>query len=128
MSRFITFTIASGAAVSDSPELLPGERILGIATPAAWTAADIYLQVSPDGGTTFIDINDAAGTTIKLATTIATAAAEFRFLSNVTAVGLTQGVRDIPIGPQKVRLRSVNTGSEADVNQSAQRLIRVLVG
>lgn len=125
-SRWITATIASGAAVTGPLELKPGERILGILTPSAWTAADIYLQVSFDNST-YTDVSDSAGAALKLGTSIATAAEEFRVTSNVVVAGATQGVRDVPFA-NHVRLRSVNTASEADVNQGAARTIRVMVG
>lgn len=119
-ARVINVTIASGAATSGDIGLMPGERIAAIQTPATWTAADIYVQVAADG-TTYLDLKDAAGTTIKACTSVATGAAELRVLAHETTAGL-----DIPFGPMAVRLRSVNTGSTADVNQGADRVIKVI--
>ena len=54
-------TIANGAALSGQVNL--GNRLLvGIQMPATWTAASLTFQVSPDGGTTWLELYSTAGT------------------------------------------------------------------
>ena len=47
--RVVTATIASGASASSVVSLNPGERIVGIIMPAAWTTANVTIQASYDG-------------------------------------------------------------------------------
>ena len=54
--KFVEVTIANGEALSDSEDL-HGYWLTGIQCPAAWTAADITLQVSSDD-TTFANVYD----------------------------------------------------------------------
>ena len=44
-----TVTIPSGQAVSGSAAATDGRQVVGMITPANWTAADISFQVSYDG-------------------------------------------------------------------------------
>ena len=118
-TRWETLTIANNAAVSGAVDMLFGERIVAVETPATWTAADIVFQISRDG-TTFVDLKDITGTLLRC-TTIATGAAELRSITNdLTAL-------DLPFGPTKFKLRSCNTGSAADVNQGGARVLWVLI-
>jgi hypothetical protein len=53
-------TIANGASLS--PQINFGNRLLvGIQMPATWTAAGLTFQVSPDGGTTWLELYTSAG-------------------------------------------------------------------
>lgn len=122
-SRPVIVTIASGAAVSDAIQLQAGECVLGVLTPSAWTAADIALQIALDGAT-FVDVLGSDATLLKLATVVGVAASEFHMATH----SISAGVGDVPYGPQTVRLRSVNTGSAANVNQGATRSLTVLIG
>lgn len=118
-TRWETLTIANNTAVTDDLNLAFGERVVAVETPAVWTAADIVFQVSRDG-TTFKDLKDI-GATLLRCTTIATGAAELRSVANyLTAM-------DLPLGPNKMRLRSCNTASAADVNQGGARVVHVLL-
>jgi hypothetical protein len=113
--------IANNAAVSSSLDLPPGARVIGIETPDEWDTADLVLQVSRTGAdAAFKDIEDIAGNLLRV-TNIGAAAAEMRSLANDV-----NGM-DITFGPHKVRLRSVNTASAADVNQSPARVLFLLV-
>ncbi len=47
-----TVAIASGQSLSSQIDIGPG-KLVGILIPAAWTAANMTFQVSPDGGTTW---------------------------------------------------------------------------
>ncbi len=55
-----TATIANGAALSGTVDS-GGMRLVGILTPAAVTGTQLTLQASPDRGSTFFDVYDAAG-------------------------------------------------------------------
>lgn len=97
-------TIANGASVSGSVEL-GGDSIVGVAMPAAWTAAQLGVEASVDG-TNFSPCYDAAGDELLIA------AAASRYI--VLAPEMTKGLR-------YVRLRSGTVA--APVNQGAAREI-----
>jgi len=117
-SRWETFTIPNNTAVSNSVDFAFGERIALLETdPSAWTAGDICFQISRDG-TNFLDITDITDVLVRVTNV---AAAQMRAiaddLNNIS----------FPLGAHKVRLRSVNTASEADVNQGGERVQRMLL-
>lgn len=107
-----TATIAAGAALSGAVNL--GEKqLLGIYMPGAWTAADITLQSSPDGGTTFYELNATDG-----------AAADAVAAFQVHAPAASQFVAIDPTklrGVNCIKLRSGTAGSP--VNQVAQAVL-----
>lgn len=117
--------IANGAAVSDAIEIPVGFVIVGIEVGDAWTAADIGFQISTDGGTTYMDVYSGLGTTTARARLTGIVAATW------TAVGGDAGtsspMRQFGLGV-KVKLTSINTASNADVNQGADRTLGVWVG
>lgn len=104
-------TIVSGAALS-GPAALGALTLVGISMPAAWTAADMTFQVSPDGGTTWQELFDGAGAAL----TIKGAAGQFV----------------IPIADPSYLWRGVNmiqvrSGTVAvPVNQAADRIINLV--
>ena len=120
--RYETVTIISGAAVSNAITLQPGEHIVGVEVPAAWTAADLGVDVARDG-TNFIPVSDparAAGQQHFRITSIAVNEASI-FLMPQTGIFYTQG-------GGALRLHSVATGaSNADVNQGADRILWILI-
>jgi hypothetical protein len=63
-------TIANGATISGSADLGEG-KIVGILTDSAFDTADISIQVSLDGGTTFVALRDQANNAIKVTAAIA---------------------------------------------------------
>lgn len=63
--RIIPFTIATDATASDSQDV-KGHVPVGIITPAALTSTSAELQVSIDGGTTFVPVYDKDGTKYSL--------------------------------------------------------------
>lgn len=68
-----TATIADGAALSGAVDLR-GTTLLGVMTPAAWTAAAITFDVSIDG-TTYAPLYDSTGAEVTIpSASIATAA------------------------------------------------------
>ena len=117
-----TFAIANGAAVSDALEVPVGFAIAAIEFPSAWTAADLGFQISTDGGTTFLDVIDpanAAATSFARIVGIPTAA---------VSIGLSpRALHDLALGI-KVKVTSINTASNAAVNQGAARAPILWVG
>jgi hypothetical protein len=65
-------TIAAGASLS-GPCALGALTLVGISMPAAWTAAPLTFQVSPDGGVTWQELYDGAGNEV----TVQAAAGQF---------------------------------------------------
>lgn len=58
-------TIASGQSLS--PGIAMGvDTLVGIWMPAAWTAAGLSFQVSPDDGATWLNLSDPAGAEVAL--------------------------------------------------------------
>lgn len=106
-------TIENAAAVSSSfdPEAARG---FAVELPAAWTAADIGIEVSLDDST-FIPLYDDTGTRVVLSG-LETAEAGL-YLAPPEAW---------PVGIYKyVRLVSLNTSSGANENQGAERSLTV---
>ena len=116
-SKVQTVTIASGAAVSSSIDLASiVPRGIAVQTPAAWTAADIGLEVSVDNST-FIKLYDEFGARVKV-TNVATGAA---------------GVYILPASAWAIsvyayaRFASLNTSTGADANQGAARTLKAIL-
>jgi hypothetical protein len=60
VSDTVTATIANGTSLSGALNL-GGLRLFGIVMPAAWTTASLTFQMSPDGGTTWVNLYDVNG-------------------------------------------------------------------
>lgn len=120
VTRTVSVTITNGTAVSGAIALQPNEMIVGIEIPAAWTAADIGFDLSQDGSTWFqvVDSTRAAATSF------------FRFLNIAasTVVILPESEWLYPHGTSNLRLHSINSASNADVTQGADRICVVLIG
>lgn len=111
MALFTTINAVIPASGSLSPEVDLGQQTLvGIVMPAAWTAASLTFQVSPDGGTTWVELYTYAG--VALALTVGT--------SQYIAVDPTQWK-----GVYSVKVRSGTSGTP--VAQSAQATIGLVV-
>ena len=124
-ARYIPVTIASGASVSDTFVLAPGELIIALETPATWTAADLAVQISRDGGTNFLNIFDNAGAANANAVAkVVTAANELHFLGLISAAG--GAMIFTVLGPLTFRLQSQTAGALTTVNQGAARICQVL--
>jgi len=119
-TRYHTATIANGAAVSDAISLINGERITGVIVPSAWTAADIGFSVSVDG-TTFYEVADVTRTTAGTSE-----ARIINVVTNAAAFYAVPAVMDLEFGGF-VKLTSVNTANNADVNQGAARSLIVTI-
>lgn len=105
-------TIANGTSLSDAIDLKEGE-LLAISMPSSWTAANLTLQSSKDGGSTWQNVYDKSGTEVTI-----TAAADRYIVLDSSLADLLRGVRNL-------KIRSGTSG--AAVNQGAERVIRVLV-
>jgi hypothetical protein len=101
-------TIANGAALSGQVNI--GNRLLvGLWMPATWTAASITFQVSPDGGTTWLELYSSAG----VETTFTVAASQFIAVDPETLRGINA-----------VKVRSGTSGSP--VNQNQQSIVTLV--
>jgi hypothetical protein len=102
-------TIANAANVSGGLDLT-SLYLVGLRMPAAWTAADIVVQASPDGVTWF-DLYDQYGNiarvTAEASRTISLVQADFACV-------------------RQVRLHSVAVGANTDLNQGADRVISLI--
>lgn len=103
--------IASGTALS-APVALGALTLVGISMPAAWTAADLTFQVSPDGGTTWQELFDGAGNAID----IKVAAGQFI----MPLASPSYGWRGINM----IQVRSGTAG--VPVNQAADRIVNIV--
>lgn len=107
--RAIPVTIASGASLSAAIDT-GGAVPVRIAMPADWTAADLTFQVSSDGGTTWWNLYDAAGTEYTV-----TAAEDREILLPYAEL----------VGCRFIKLRSGT--SDTPVNQAADRTLTLTV-
>lgn len=104
-----TATIANGQSLSGVVDL-EQLNITGLLIPAAWTAADITFQISPDG-TTYGDLVDSSGNEIKL---------------SGIAAGKFIGVNLAELsGARYLKIRSGTSASA--VNQAADRTISLIL-
>lgn len=87
-----------------------GDSIVGVIMPAAWTAAGLGFAVSLDGST-FVNVYDETAEVRK------TQADAGRMLSFTTKIPC----------PGWVKVRSLNTGTGAGVNQLAARTFYLIV-
>lgn len=110
--------IADNAATSSAVDIT-GYRLIGVAIPAmTWVAADLTPEIDPDGSGTYYPVEANDGTFVRIQDIAAGAnAARMHTLPN-TAEKLA-GIN--------ARIRSVNVGSEADVNQTNGPLTFILM-
>jgi hypothetical protein len=116
-----TVTIASGAAVS-SQVIIENTFMLGVAvlnTGGAWTAANIGLEVSMDGGTsgTWTPVYDETNTRVMI-TNMSTTARRLCYLPTAAIACMRY---------RFLRLVSVNTSTGANVNQGGLRTLEVSI-
>lgn len=105
----VAVTIANGASLSGAADL-GSLHLLGIVMPAAWDAASLTFQVSPDG-VTYQNLYDASS---EVAYTGAAAARNLAFAVNVWHCW------------RYVKVRSGTAG--IPVNQTADRVITLILG
>lgn len=110
-----TGTILSGAALSGDYDLsgASGLTIVGLITPAAWTAAVLTFSVSLDG-ITYYPLYNSSGVEVQLASSVLTVASAWIGLDPSDFVGIPH-----------VKLRSGTNA--ATVNQAADRTV-LLIG
>lgn len=111
-------TILSGAAVTEEVDIDKGYVLTGIQIPAAWTAADIVVEttgVVQKGSTTWFPILDVAGSRLRC--------------SGVpTALACIISLTGMDLAPWRyLRLRSVGVGLTTDLNQGADRAVKLIV-
>jgi hypothetical protein len=104
-------TILSGTSLS-GPVALGALTLVGISMPAAWTAAALTFQVSPDGGATWQELVDNAGAAIS----ITAAAATFIMLIGEASFNWR--------GINMIQVRSGTVG--VPVNQGADRIVNLI--
>lgn len=108
---FTKTKIASGQSLSGVVDLR-GKAFRGVMYPSAWTAADLSIQISPDG-TTFGEAFTDPGTGTGTAMALDAAASQVSYLTSPAA-----------IADCFIKLRSGPSG--VPVNQGADRDIFVL--
>lgn len=105
----ITATIAESASLSGAVDL-GGMHLVGIIMPGTWTAANLTLQASVDGGATFANVHDGNG----VEELIVAAASRHIILDPARFAGISG-----------LKVRSGTSGSA--VNQAAARTLRLVV-
>lgn len=101
-------TISNGQSLSGPVDMGAG-RLFAIVMPAAWTAANLTFQASPDG-VTYSNVFDSTGTEVTF-----TAAAS-QYIINAVPVEW--------IGVRYVKVRSGTSGTP--VNQGADRALTII--
>lgn len=112
---FVEFpvTIANGESLSSEADLGP-HALVGIRTPAAWTAADITFEASLTSGGTYAPLVDFTGTRIRVSN-VETAAVRHIAMESVWFGSV-----------QFIKLRSTAAGGVTAENQGAARTITVI--
>lgn len=112
VNQVFTVTVLNGAAIS---EAIPVDDMIGglIKAPTAWSAANIGFKFCDTSDGTFVPMKDEAGAVLQITSVITNAAYSYFIPTKVLAAG------------GFIKLWSKNTGSEADVNQAADRSVVV---
>jgi hypothetical protein len=105
----LSASISSGSSLTGALNL-GGLRLFAIVIPSAWTSANLTFQMSPDAGTTWVNIYDINGNEL----TAVAAASECIVLTPVSFSSF-----------QYLRIRS-GTSSSA-VSQAADRSLQLLL-
>lgn len=108
LSESDALTILSGQSLSDALDL-KGRILTGVFLPAAWTAANLTFQASPDGGT-YYDAWDQA-----LEITVSAAASRFVAID-----------AQLFLGVRFLKVRSGTSGTP--VAQGADRALILMTG
>ena len=102
--------IAAGSSLTDAINL-GGLRLFGIVMPAAWTTANLTFQMSPDAGTTWVNILDQNGNEVLSSGDVS------------TYVAMNTPSNFAPV--QYLRVRSGS--SSVSVAQAAKRTLNLMV-
>lgn len=113
--RVVSATIASGAAVSSTLTLNPGERIAGIIMPSAWTTANLVAQVSIDG------------TTFQYAISYGSAIQMFPVADRTTLMDAIDADKLSRLPYVKLVSATASGSTITTVNQAAARTLKVIV-
>lgn len=93
----INATVANGTALSAEVDL-GAKALVGIAMPAAWTAAAMTFQVSADGGATWLELTTTAGAAVNYTVAngqfIAVDPAQWK---GINAVKVRSGTSGVPV-------------------------------
>ena len=103
-----TATIANGASLSDAIQI-DGSAVVGVVTPAAWTAANLTLQASADDST-FSNVCDEQGNE----KTVIASTSRYILLNPADF-----------LGANSIKVRSGTSGTA--VNQAAARSVIVIL-
>lgn len=108
-SEALPITISSGSSLTSTINLA-GLRLFSIVMPSSWTAANLTFQMSPDGGTTWVNMRDQNGNEI-----VAVADVSYGIILNPTQFSSVQ----------YLRIRSGTAASP--VAQSADRSLQLIL-
>ena len=104
-------TIANGTALSGAIPI-GVDTLVGLWMPAAWTAANITFQVSPDGGTTWLELLNDAGTAVTLtnpvggAFIVMTTAPKYAF-RGINMMKVRSGTSGVPVNQVADRIMTL---------------------
>ncbi len=113
--RLATATIANGESASTAITLNPGERIVGIIMPAAWTTANLVAQVSVDG------------TTFQYAISYGSAIQMFPVADRTTLMDAIDADKLSRLPYVKLVSATASGSTVTAVNQAAARTLKVIV-
>ena len=114
-TRLATATIANGESASTAITLNPGERIVGIIMPAAWTTANIVPSVS------------YAGTTYQYALSYGSAIQMFPVAGFTTQLDPVDADKISRLPYVKLVSATAAGSVITTVNQAAERVLQVIV-
>jgi len=105
---FTNVTITNGTSLSPQVDL--GNKVLvGIAMPAAWTAADLTFQVSVDGGTTWLNLQNASAEVDYKAAASQFVGVDPTFLRGFPSIKVRSGTATTPVAQGADRVLTLVT-------------------
>jgi hypothetical protein len=111
----VSATIANGAAVTGWIES-KGCIAVAVDIPSSWTSADLTFEISDDGTTSKGKVRDVSGEPVRAVVNASTPLGSYVVTPDVGwAIGAAAYFRVV----------STNTASEANVNQAAERTLKV---
>lgn len=113
--RIAEVTIPSGEAVSSLITLAPGERIVGIIMPGAWTTANLVALVSADNST------------FQYAISYGTAIQMFPVADRTTLMDAIDADKISRLPYVKLVSATASGSTVTAVNQAAERVLQVIV-
>jgi len=99
----LPITVGTGASLSETVNL-GGFRLFAVGMPSLWTAANLTFQVSPDGGTTWLNLKDQDGNDVMaVATADACIALSPSSFAAAQYLRLRSGTLATPVGQEAAR-------------------------